>query len=325
MKNIAWVITAIFILISCGRQGQAVDIRKAEYYEMVTEYENYYTTDSLLVKVTESDFSIVNGLRQPGRKRVSEYEYMDLPEGVTGRREYRFSDDNRRYLYMTKLKSDTFEEEIECNGKDTTHYRLVKYNDARQVTREINRSKMNVPQFDMATDESSDCEYFYDDKGRKWREITCRRFLDVEDKTETLYAYKGDTEELISEKRIDLLDGSGSTLEYETTHAGDTLIQKAYYNGKLNSMTKKTPIYFQFLLYTECKPNVLNEVITAGNIKTEISFDYEREATDTLRYENGLLIREVRISPTMKTVYNYSYDAKGNLLTNRQEAWFYEE
>lgn len=319
----------ILMLAGCGGRGQKNVARSGaplsgEYHEMVTEYENIYTADSLLVKVVEQDYAVVGNMKSPERMRTYEYEYSKLPDGATGQRKFSINNGVRNLVAVT-ITSPHLMETVELQGRDTTHYELKRFDAQGQLVVEELRSKMNLPEFDMMVNNYSQTTYEYDTFGRMIKKTLRSNYGDAEVNCKFITEYRDDTDEIVSQKTFEPSSGTVSTMEYHSQHSGDTLIQNVYFDGEISHITKKTPGYSARTYYEGGLPSMQDEEINAGNVKTAISHEFGVNAGDTLRYENGLLMREARdTTDGMRTVNHYSYDSRGNPTRKRQQVWFYE-
>lgn len=329
MKNVLFIL-ALFALSSCGGRGQKKVAGSdapppGEYHETITEYENTYNADSLLVKVMEQDYAVVGDMKSPEGTCTYEYDYRTLPDGAIERRKFRI--DGARELIAVAVTSPHREETIELNGADTTLYERKLFDGGGRIVSEEERAKMNHPAPGTTIDYRSQTTYEYDRLGREvkktWRSIS----ENDEISSETITEYRGDTDEIVSQKIFDSRYDTVSTLEYRTQHSGDTLIRKAYSDDRISLITKKAPGYFATIYYEDGQPMTEDEVYTDGDRRIEVCFEtfkdgFEEYNLDSIYYHNDLKTRWSFDSSTMRSIHIYEYDSRGNPTRDRQQAWF---
>ncbi len=313
-------------MVACGGRGNQQTIGntpQGEYHEMITVYENIYNSDSLLIKVTERDYAVILTLKTLEKTRTYEYEYQKLPNKTTEQRKYFISGNNQRELLTIKKTSPLHEEITELRNGKMEASELKQFDTQGRLLKEESRSEKSYSGFGMAINRYDKTEFEYDTLGRITKK-TVRTKLDGDvHNHEITTTYRENSDEIISENYRDLTSGKITITQYRSEYSGDTLIMKVYGdNEKLSRMTKKASGYFAEIAYDSDKPYIQDEKIIVGNVETTISHEFERNIGDTLRYENGLLMREVRITPEMHHINNYFYDSKRNVSRHQQQVWF---
>ena len=246
------ILICILFVVACSGQGnqqKVSNISQGEYHEMITEYENFYNADSLLIKVIERDYAVINTLKIPEKTRIYEYEYQKLQEETTEQRKYYVGQNNERILVAITRTSPQHEEITKLRGGDTAHYELKRFDAQGRLIKEESRSEINYPDFDMVVGSYQKIEYEYNTLGRTIKKIVQRTHNGDEQSYEIATTYRGDSDELVSEKYCDLISGTIEITEYRSKHSGDTLIMKAYHDGEeLSHIIKKTQGYFADIL-----------------------------------------------------------------------------
>jgi hypothetical protein len=291
---------------------------------MVTEYENTYNADSLFVKVIERDYPVLGGIQLPfDRMRTYEYEYNRLPDGADEQRKYRIREDGERALIAVNVSSPRREEAVELRGGDTTRYELKLFDAQGRLTREERRSKMDYSDFGMVDGTYRKTNYEYDALGREIKKTIYGIYNGEETRYTVETAYRGDTDEVVSEK---LLSDGESTTRYLYEQRGDTLVRKAYRDDNtLEEIEKSLPGYTATTYYYDGTPERMNEVFTDGDRRIEVSRELIDGSLgiDSMYYDNDLISRWYRNREHSRIIYEYQYDNRGNMTRERQQGWFY--
>lgn len=333
MKNILYILICFSCFLgfmACGkllnRKVTGTGQSQGKHMEMYYQYENLYRADSLLDKVNERIYRVVDGLLIPDD--TIEYTYIHRVKNGNPVRteEYKLLEGNSRSLTeVTNYLTDGHEIFVFIGPDTIPCEQIRKDSQGRIVYEKRFIGATNVPEFEMETPNSLlEKSYTYDTLNRLTSYHVFNSHGTDTVNQQQIIIYKGDTEEIVSEYFKDFSSPENSyTVSYRSEQRGDTLVQYGYREEGLDIIIKTRPDYRKKIMYNKNGSAYVTETKYAqDDYQIEVIHDFY--STDSLFYKANLLMRQAHLSPEMYSIYEYEYNTHLHIISQRYKTTFYE-
>lgn len=310
-----YIFLLLLLISSCQRN------KPAELFDVVvyTGYKNHYE-DGRLHKIEK-----INQENYVGRKKITylyEYKYVYKTDKEYEIQEYTFENNKKIISTIERYTSNSFELIYFKDGiKDTCNYRFTEYNEKGEIVYERVIRQFTVPKYDIYENDNYEGFYLYDslagiDMLKKYDFVT--------GDSSALYWFH-DISYQDAIKKVPPTPEKRDINCIFSKSVGDTVYKHVYSNNELFSSSKT---------WTEDGRRIQKKLLQEENliIQTE---DYKMDdlnihidrtfnsRLDSIFYRNDKVIRKVEIMPQSKTITEYEYDSKGNVIKEISKIKFY--
>lgn len=310
-----YIFLLLLLISSCQRN------KPAELFDVVvyTGYKNHYE-DGRLHKIEK-----INQENYVGRKKITylyEYKYVYKTDKEYEIQEYTFENNKKIISTIERYTNNSFELIYFEDGiEDTCNYRYTKYDGLRRIVYERVIRQFTVPKYDIYENDNYEGFYLYDslagiDMLKKYDFVT--------GDSSALYWFH-DISYQDAIKKVPPTPEKRDINCIFSKSVGDTVYKHVYSNNELFSSSKT---------WTEDGRKIQKKLLPEENliIQTE---DYKMDdlnihidrtfnsRLDSIFYRNDKVIRKVEIMPQSKTITEYEYDSKGNVIKEISKIKFY--
>lgn len=296
------IYSLFFLLLTFSCRWDKAD----EHYISTTEYCNKYAGDKLM-KVDIKEVEYHGKMHKRHREGIYDYEF----NGDYTLKEF-FLENGKRILdKIEKNSAHSWMYLSYSNGKDTTLYHFIRYNDAKEAIYEKRMSKLSIPKMGVDINEDYETYTTYDSINNYVKRIT---YNYVEGDTLESYTFFDISYEEACRKSGEHKRNKEIICVFKETN-NDTIIEKVFKNDTISSISK---IWYTDNFRWSMKLDEKGELFEEEkhyrqNDLDIIEFRYPDGMSKKEISRNGKEIKVETLGDGYKETEEWEYDSKGNV------------